>query len=231
MCYKFYELATGSDAVSVLGYVCVCVAHKNKLHSCHDSHHHPHLPPVFAIKIRELFSLCLCAFGFSNCICVCGCLLAVSQSAIVAAAPSAPQFHHPHYPTPPPNFSLGSCHRLGLTGKRKHNQKDNVIMPQCGTIYTKMNTTKKKKKKINISCQFSSPAHFFAPSLCSWLWLLRFSLLLLFFATFAAVASFFFFLASKRDPLFLQLLLPFVLKGCKWLKDGAGIVEGGIVGM
>lgn len=106
LCYKFYELATGSDAVSVLGYVCVCVAHKNKLHSCHDSHHHPHLPPVFAIKIRELFSLCLCAFGFSNCICVCGCLLAVSQSAIVAAAPSAPQFHHPHYPTPPPTFPL-----------------------------------------------------------------------------------------------------------------------------
>lgn len=24
LCYKFYELATGSDAVSVLGYVCVC---------------------------------------------------------------------------------------------------------------------------------------------------------------------------------------------------------------
>lgn len=192
LCYKFYELATGSDAVSVLGYVCVCVAHKNKLHSCHDSHHHPHLPPVFAIKIRELFSLCLCAFGFSNCICVCGCLLAVSQSAIVAAAPSAPQFHHPHFPTPPPNFSLGSCHRLGLTGKRKHNQKDNVIMPQCGTIYTKMNTTKKKKRKSTFLASFPRPPTFsplrsalgfgFSAFPCSFYFLQLLLLLLLFFS-------------------------------------------------
>lgn len=47
------------------------------------------------------------------------------------------------HPAPLSAHSLGSCHRLGLTGKRKHNQKDNVIMPQCGTIYTKTNTTKK----------------------------------------------------------------------------------------
>lgn len=124
-------------------------------------------------------------------------LLLLPSSSAPAPLPPQPHNFTTHIFHPPPHISLGSCHRLGLTGKRKHNQKDNVIMPQCGTIYTKMNTTKKKKKKINISCQFSSPAHFFAPSLCSWLWLLRFSLLLLFFATFAAVASFFFLFSQQ----------------------------------
>jgi len=141
-------------------YVCVivsvCVAHKNKLHSCHDSHHP--LPPVFAIKIRELSSLCwcMCAFGFSS---VFMCVSLGSQSVshcccCLLLHPTPYTTHHPLMPTfsdqPHPPISLASCHRLGLTGKRKHNQKDNVIMPQCGTIYTKLNTA--TKKKINISC-------------------------------------------------------------------------------
>jgi len=158
-------------------------------------------------------------------------LLLLPSSSAPAPLPPQPHNFTTHIFHPPPHISLGSCHRLGLTGKRKHNQKDNVIMPQCGTIYTKMNTTKKKRRKSTFLASFPRPPTFsplrsalgfgFSAFPCSFYFLQLLLLLLLFF----------FFLASKRDPLFLQLLLPFVLKGCKWLKDGAGIVEGGIVGM
>jgi len=158
------------------------------------------------------------------------CLLAVSQSAIVAAAffytlhPTPPTTHScPHFPTTPHPISLASCHRLGLTGKRKHNQKDNVIMPQCGTIYTKLNTATKKNQHFlpQFLPPIFTPAHSpprFPPIF------LRFSLLysLVFFSTCAVASLFFLFLASKRDPLFLQVLLPSFLKGCKWLGEWWG---------
>lgn len=117
-------------------------------------------PPTFTARFcyknkRTFLALLVCVWVFQLYMCVwvslgsqsvshcCCCLLRQRQH----HCPFGPTISPPTFSDPPPNFSLGSCHRLGLTGKRKHNQKDNVIMPQCGTIYTKMNTTKKKKEE------------------------------------------------------------------------------------
>lgn len=183
-------------------------------------------PPTFTARFcyknkRTFLALLVCVWVFQLYMCVWVSLGSQSVSHC-CCCPLGPTISPPTFSDPPPNFSLGSCHRLGLTGKRKHNQKDNVIMPQCGTIYTKMNTTKKKKKKINISCQFSSPAHFFAPSLCSWLWLLRFSLLLLFFATFAAVASFFFLFSQQTRSFIPSAYFAFRFERLQMAKGWSG---------
>jgi len=117
-------------------------------------------PPTatrFCYKNKRTFlALLVCVrLGFPLCLCVCVSWQSVSQPLLLLPSSTPYTLHHPppthaHIFLPPPTpISLASCHRLGLTGKRKHNQKDNVIMPQCGTIYTKLNTA---TKKINISC-------------------------------------------------------------------------------
>lgn len=69
--------------------------------------------------------LCLGVGICAVCLCVCVCLLAVSQSAIVVVLP----WHStPTSPLPPVLSALPA-------GKRKHNQKDNAIMPQWYNTY------------------------------------------------------------------------------------------------
>jgi len=131
---------------------------------------------------------------------VCVSWQSVSQPLLLLPSSTPYTLHHPppthaHIFLPPPTpISLASCHRLGLTGKRKHNQKDNVIMPQCGTIYTKLNTATKKNQHFlpQFLPPIFTPAHSpprFPPIF------LRFSLLysLVFFSTCAVASLFFYF--------------------------------------
>lgn len=153
-------------------------------------------PPTFTARFcyknkRTFLALLVCVWVFQLYMCVWVSLGSQSVSHC-CCCPLGPTISPPTFSDPPPNFSLGSCHRLGLTGKRKHNQKDNVIMPQCGTIYTKMNTTKKKRRKSTFLASFPRPPTFsplrsalgfgFSAFPCSFYFLQLLLLLLLFFS-------------------------------------------------